>query len=485
MDNDKKTQYTVITVVVLLLLVVIAVTILFIINANKENSLKVKINQIYSSDYKLTAMGDYFIGTYNDKTISVVINNSGEEVYKTIEDIPYDNIYLLKDDNYLIYNTNDNNLNVYIFNGEEIKTLYSIKNVNNIKPIIYKNSYQEYIVGFVSVTETDTYLYNINDGNVVIIKDALLVGDSINEDKYYAFSNKYLVMKNADNLMGAVDYSGNLVIPYEYKNMINTYNDSFIVQNDKDLYGIISNKGEELVKVKYKAIDLYENYYLIVNKNNKMAIYSKDCTEIVDFKLNYDSLLDFDLRNNVNSIKLYRAGGRLFIVNNYMEDANKTEYEKHNLYVVKDGKVVETIKELGFGVNNYLIYIYDKEYNIKVYDTDFNLLFKVKLDDVKKINDIKLVSNTIYQVNYVLNDDKEEVKYYDNQGQEVEFNQGKLVLKNDEYLAYLKENNGNYELKVVDNKDNVLDSITGSKVDIKGNFVIVDNAIYEIVKKEN
>ena len=67
MDNDKKTQYTVITVVVLLLLVVIAVTILFIINANKENSLKVKINQIYSSDYKLTAMGDYFIGTYNDK----------------------------------------------------------------------------------------------------------------------------------------------------------------------------------------------------------------------------------------------------------------------------------------------------------------------------------------------------------------------------------------------------------------------------------
>ena len=239
MDNDKKTQYTVITVVVLLLLVVIAVTILFIINANKENSLKVKINQIYSSDYKLTAMGDYFIGTYNDKTISVVINNSGEEVYKTIEDIPYDNIYLLKDDNYLIYNTNDNNLNVYIFNGEEIKTLYSIKNVNNIKPIIYKNSYQEYIVGFVSVTETDTYLYNINDGNVVIIKDALLVGDSINEDKYYAFSNKYLVMKNADNLMGAVDYSGNLVIPYEYKNMKNTYNDSFIEKKMIKIYMVL------------------------------------------------------------------------------------------------------------------------------------------------------------------------------------------------------------------------------------------------------
>ena len=481
MDNEKKTQYTIITIVVLLLLVVIAVTILFVIREKQTDSLKVKINQIYLSDYKVKPMGEYFIGTYNDQTISVVIDKEGKEVYKSVEDIYYDNIYLLKDDNYLIYNTKDNNLNVYIFDKQKISLLYSVSNVNNIKPIIYKNSYQEYIVGFVRVTDKDTYLYNVKDDKVVVIKDALLVGDSINEDKYYANSNKYLIMKNKDNLMGAIDYQGNVVIPYKYKNMINTYNDSFIVQNNKDLYGIISNKDEELIDIKYKVIDLYENYYLVVNKNNKMAVYSREYEQIVDFKLNYDSLLDFDLRSNFNSARLFRAGGRLFVVNNYMEDENKTEYEKHNVYVISNGKVSETINELGFNINN-LIYLYDKDYNVKVYDTDFNLLFTVKLDEVKKINKISLVSNNIININYVLNNEEEANKYYDKLGNEVTFNEGELVYRNDEYVAYIKDNK---TLNVLDNEGNLLDSISGSKITVKGNFAIVDNGIYEIVKKEN
>ena len=147
MDNTKKTQYTIITIVVLLLLVVIALTILFIINASQTDSIKVKINQIYLSDYNLKPMGDYFIGSYNNDKISVIINKQGEEVYKSIEDISYNHIYRLKDDNYLIYYQDNNNLNVYIFDGENIKELYQLNDVKNLKPLIYKNSYQEYIVG--------------------------------------------------------------------------------------------------------------------------------------------------------------------------------------------------------------------------------------------------------------------------------------------------------------------------------------------------
>ena len=484
MNNEKRTQYTIIVIVVLLLLVVIALTILFIIKAKQTDNLQVKINQIYLSDYDIKPVGNYFIGSYNKNTVNALIDRTGKEVYKPLEDIVYDNIYLLKDDNYLIYNTKDNNLNTYVFDGNKISLLYSISNVNNVKPIIYKNSYQEYIIGFVSVTETDTYLYNAKNDKVVVIKDALLIGDSINDDKYYAYSNKYLIMKNSDNLMGAIDYNGNVVIPYEYKNMINTYNDSFIVQNEKGLYGIISNKGEELIKTNYKVIDLYENYYLLVNKNNKMAIYSKDYNEIIGFKMNYDSLIDYDLRSNMNSLRLFRAGGRLFVVNNYLEDTNKTEYDKHNLYVVDNGKVINEIKQLGFGVNN-LIYLYDKDYNVKIYDTDFNLLFEVKLDDVKKINKVDLVSNEVIRINYVLNNDQETNKYYDKIGKEVEFKEGKLVLRKDEYVAYLEDKDETMTLKVLDNNGNELDSISGKQIIVKDNYVIVDKGIYEIVKKEN
>lgn len=484
MNNEKRTQCTIIAIVVILLLVVISVTILFIINAHKTNKLNVKINQIYSSDYKLSMMGEYFVGTYDDKTISVIINNNGEEIYKGLSDISYDDIYLLKDDNYLIYSNSDNNLNTYIFNGIDIKELYSISNVGNVRPILYKNSYQEYLVGFVAVDENNTYLYNVYNSDVVTIKDAIIVEDNINNDKYYVNSNKYLIIKNNDGLMGAIDYSGNIVIPCEYKNMINTFNDSFIVQNNKDLYGIVSSKGEELIKINYKVVDLYNNYYLLVNKNNKMAIYSSNYEEIVGFNLDYDTLLDFDLRSNMNSIKLFRAGGRLFVVNNYMEDANKTEYDKHNLYVINNGKLVETIKQLGFNVNN-LIYLYDKDYNIRIYDTDFNLLFETKLDDVKKINKVGYVANNIVSINYTLNNDEVVNKYYYIDGMETTFEEGKLVLRNDEYVVYLKEENGNKVLNVKDNEGNLLDSITGEKMIVQGNFVIVDNGIYEIVKKEN
>ena len=173
-----------------------------------------------------------------------------------------------------------------------------------------------------------------------------------------------------------------------------------------------------------------------------------------------------------------------------MEDENKTEYEKHNVYVISNGKVSETINELGFNINN-LIYLYDKDYNVKVYDTDFNLLFTVKLDEVKKINKISLVSNNIIklelenkiiQFNYVLNNEEEANKYYDKLGNEVTFNEGELVYRNDEYVAYIKDNK---TLNVLDNEGNLLDSISGSKITVKGNFAIVDNGIYEIVKKEN
>ena len=290
-------------------------------------------------------------------------------------------------------------------------------------------------------------------------------------------------MKNNDNLMGAVDYNGYVVIPYQYANIINTYNDSFIIENQKQQYGIISNKNEVIIKPNYKVIDLYENYYLLVNKNNKLAIYSKDYNEIVGFKMKYDSLLDYDLRSSMNSLHLYKAGGRLFIVNNYMEDANKTEYENHNLYIISNGKINETITQLGFDVNN-IIYLYDKAYNLKIYDTDFNLLFSVQLNDVEKINNINLVSNNTIQINYTSNDEQEINKYYNQTGEEVNFDQGKLVLRNEEYVAYIKESDGIKSLNIFDNNENLLDSITGQSITVKGNFAVVDKGIYEIVKKE-
>ena len=47
------------------------------------------------------------------------------------------------------------------------------------------------------------------------------------------------------------------------------------------LYGIINKNGESIVKTKYKAIDLYSNYYLVVDNNDNMAVYDKDYKNII------------------------------------------------------------------------------------------------------------------------------------------------------------------------------------------------------------
>ncbi len=485
MNSDKKTQYIIITVVSILLLIVVAIFLYFLLNRNnnnKVNTLSVELNQIYSSDYDLKFMNGYFIGMYEPNNINVIINNKGEEIYTSNNNLYFDNIYLLKDGNTLIYNNRDNNLNVYIFDGKKVSNLYTIKGVTNVKPIICNNSYQEYIVGLVSTNNDDTYIYNVLTGERLDLNDTIIMADNIIKDVYYVRNDKYLVVKNKDNLMGVINYEGKVIIDYKYENIINTYNDLFVAINNKDKYGIISSSEEEIIDFKYKVIDIYPDYLLVVDNNNKMAVYDKNCQKVTGFTLKYDPLLTYDLRSTMNSIKLYSAGGRIFVVNNYMEDINKTEYDLHNLYIISNGKVTKTMTQLGFDIKG-IIYIYDKDYNIEIYDTDFNLLFKVKLENVKKIEQITYVSNRNILLQYLDTSDKINSLYYDNTGKEVEFNYGDLVFKNDEYQAYVKNLEDNATLIILDNDNKELRRISGKKIEVFGNYVIVDNSIYEMVRK--
>ena len=484
--NNKKNQYILIAVVTFLLLIVIALTIYFIItnHHNNDKSMNVKINQIYSSDYNLEFMGDYYLGTYEDNNINVIINKNGEEIYTSVNNLYYDHIYMLKDGNHLIYNIKDNILNAYIFDGKTISFLYSIEGATNIKPIICNNSYQEYIIGFVSLIDNNTYIYNILDGKRLELNDIIIIGDNIINDTYYVRNDEYLIVKNKDNLMGAIDYTGKVIIDFKYKNLINTYHNSFVALNEKDKYGLLSNTSEEILKFNYNAIDIYPNYYLVVNNNNKIAIYNKKYEKITNYNMNYDPLITFDLRNTLNSLKLYEAGGRLYVINNNSEDFNKTEYERHNLYVINNGKIIKTINQIGFNING-LIYYYDKDYNINIFDTDFNQLFTTKLNDVKTINDIKYISNNIININYLNNKDEVVNKYYQSNGEETSFNLGTFLFKYDEYQGYIKEENNYKTLTIYDNDNQKLNSITGKKIQINGNYLIVDNAIYEIIKEGN
>lgn len=482
MEKEKINQMFVIIVIMVLLIFVVVFVVSTLLSSKEDNvdKLQVKFNQIYSSDYELRAIDDkYFIGSYEKNIINVIIDNNGQEIYKGNENIYYENIYKTKNDEYIIYNNIDNKLNVYLFDGEKMETLYNLDNVSYIKPVIYKGIDQEYIVCFVSVVNDDLYIYSLDNIGMKIIDDVSLMGDQINDSFYYIYNDEYLVVKNKEEKMGVIDLFGEVVIDYKYDNILNTYNNSFIVLDDSK-YGIIDEHGEKLLKSSYKAIYDFGNYYIVVNTKNKMALYNEEYDNLTGFKMDYDSLIPFDLRGSVRSVMLYKVNGKIVVVNNYLEDVNKTEYDKHDFYIINGEDIQKEIEQIGFGCGN-VVYTYDDDYKIKIYDNYFETILEYKLNNVSKVEDILLVGNNLYQVIYYDNENKLTKVYIDNDGQERDYDLGTILFDKTLYTGFIKEEDNLLSLTMYDKNLEILDTLEGKYIDNVGDYVVVDNSIYKIV----
>ena len=482
MEKEKINQMFVIIVIMVLLIFVVVFIVSTLLSSKEDNvdKLQVKFNQIYSSDYELRAIDDkYFIGSYEKNIINVIIDKNGQEIYKGNKNIYYENIYKTKNDEYIIYNNIDNKLNVYLFDGEKMETLYNLDNVSYIKPVIYKGIDQEYIVCFVSVVNDDLYIYSLDNIGMKIIDDVSLMGDQINDNFYYIYNDEYLVVKNKEEKMGVIDLFGEVVIDYKYDNILNTYNNSFIVLDDSK-YGIIDEHGEKLLKSSYKAIYDFGNYYIVVNTKNKMALYNEEYDNLTGFKMDYDSLIPFDLRGSVRSVMLYKVNGKIVVVNNYLEDVNKTEYDKHDFYIINGEDIQKEIEQIGFGCEN-VVYTYDDDYKIKIYDNYFETILEYKLNNVSKVEDISLVGNNLYQVIYYDNENKLTKVYIDNDGQERDYDLGTILFDKTLYTGFIKEEDNLLNLTMYDKNLEILDTLEGKYIDNVGDYVVVDNSIYKIV----
>lgn len=484
MEKEKINQIILITIIVVLLIAVGCFVIYaFLINSNKTSEqIQVKINQIYSSEYNITALDtQYFIGTYEDHKISVIIDSEGQEVYQSMDDIYYDHIYKMKNGNYLIYNNLDNTLNTYIFDGEKVSPFYKIADVSYVKPILYKNEELEYIVGFASMTDDALFLYNLDNSGIVVVEDVSLVGDYASDNVYYTYQENRLVVKKNDGLMGVIDLSGKVILDYQYKNIMSTYHDSYIVQNQKDKYGILDKSGETLLKSSYQAIYSFSHYYVVVNTSNKMALYDTSYHNLTGFQMYYDPLLPFYLRSNINSVQLYEVHGKIVVVNNYLEDVNKTEYEKHNLYVLDEkGNILKNIQQIGFDCTKTL-YSYDKDYRVSLYDSSFAVIREISLEDVYKIDEVLSVSATVVQVKYENGQGEQQVRYFQEDGQEIEMNLGDNLFYKDLYSGYLKEEEDSSTFTIYDSSLQEMDSLKGKNIQVIGDYIIADHSIYKII----
>lgn len=479
MNQEKRNQYLVVGIVVILLIAVFCVG---IYEAVKYNNKRLKeqgyiFNQIYFSEYTLDMIDEkYFIGYIGEKQVNVIVDQYGKEVFSNGVDLYYDDIYKTKEGNYLFYNNRNNRLVAYTFNGQNIDKVLDINDVLNVKPIIYTNNNIEYILGFSSTKDGSLQLYMLNNSGIISIPDVTLMYDHVVSNKNYVYSDKYIVVSNSEQLYAIYDLVGNKVVDFEYKDIKNTLNNSFIVKNSKGKYGIIDINKKELVKIKYKAIDVYNNNYLVVDGSN-MAIFNNNYENITGFKMKYDSTIEFNLRND-NSMHLWHVGNNFVVVNNYLQDMKKIEYTKRSAYFIKNNKITNTIKQVGFE-NNGLVYSFNDEYLVTFYGSELDEDYSIQLKNVNKLLSISNVTIDTIKVLYLNKENKEEVKYY-KKGKEIEFNYGTSLFFNEDYEIIFNDKD---EVSIYNLDMKKIDSLEGNNVIYKNNYLIVDSGIYRIEKK--
>lgn len=470
MDKEQKNRTILISVISILLIIVVAVFIYLFFHSQKKEQLKINLEQIYLSEYNLVKKGDFYFSQKNNYLYAIV-NNKGQEIYKGTEGIFYDGIYLTKDGNYLIYSNQNNNLTTYLFDGTKLTKQYEISDVYYVKPILYHELNNDYIIGFTSSNEDTLYLYGLNNTGIIALKDCSLVGDLYKNDIYYTNNDQYYIISNKNNLMGLIDHNGQSLIDFKYKNLYSTENNTFVALNSQDKYGLIDAYDQALIKFKNDLIIPFKDNYLVV-KSERMALYNNEYQNLTGFKLNYNKS-NYNLRNSSN-VNLYQIKDKIIIINNYKMGSSSV-YK--NLYLLKNNKIVKTITQTSFG-KNALIYSY---YNnlLTIYNDNFEVQKKLTITnkDIKYITKVSLIQNQNYEIEYFDNKNKKQIIYYNEDGEQPKFKYGNLVYQSQQYMVY-KENNNKYN--IISNENKLLKTITSEKIKEYNEYFIIDKGLYKI-----
>ena len=457
MDESRRNRILLVVIIVIMLLVIIIGGILLHINKEEKKSL-VKLKQLYVSDYKVVPFDKYFLGVTDSKIVSVIDEN-GAELYLNDNGVKYDGFYMKNEDTPIVYNVFNDKLNVYVIGNKGPNKLFTINDVSEVIPLIYKNG-GEHLLGFVQYKDNDTYIYNFENKGLVVLDGITLVGDKISNNVIYTYSKDNIITKK-DDMYGSVNIDGKQQLDYKYDDLIND-GISIIFSIDKK-YGVMNTNKEVVLKANNKIVKKVEDGYLI--GNDKLSFYDNLLKPIVKNKIVHN-INNYSLRED-SSLYEYNVNSNYVIINNYLEEYLDKDYKYHNMYVIKDKKV-NTIQQTGFN-NKEVIYSYNKGV-ITIYSSLLEKELEIKTD-IKKIKEIIRVQNNDYYVRT----DKEGI-IFNKQGKKIKNTWGKLLYYNDRYLIYCN----NKKIKFLDYYNEVLETLDGNDIMISNNRLVVDGNIYLI-----
>ena len=474
MDKDRKNRIFLILIVIFLLLFVVGIGIYEFFGKKKENNnkLNVSIVEIYASDYELIKQGDFFLGIKDNK-VYLVLSSDGKELYRNEEGMPYQSIFETRDGSFLLYDNRDNILSTMLYDEDNNSfiNLQTIDKVNYAKPIVYEGKDKKYVLGFCSNDDDNLYLYNSNVG-IKVLNHTSLVADKYDQKKdlYFTYT-EYIVVRNSTGMVGLIDVYGNTMVDYQYNNIVGLKNNKYIVINKNNTYNVIDNKGNKLLDNDYQYISYKDGYYFVM-KNNKVAIFDEELTQLSGFIMNHN-IGELNLRED-NYFSVRKINNKYYMWNN---DGMK-DFTYNDLYIVSNKKDNNKYNIGSFGISDFIYNYIDGE--LVIYNNNFEEIKRIGLGtEVKYVLDITTVENGTLFIEYINNDLEEAYCYVNSDGTLYNNKNGKMIRKTDNYLVYKK----NKELVIVNYNGEVLNNIKGEDIKISASYLIVDNNLYKIIIK--
>ena len=99
-----------------------------------------------------------------------------------------------------------------------------------------------------------------------------------------AYDGRIAALKNG--MMGFISTSGEVLIPFIYKEVENFKNGFAIVENEENKFGIIDIKGKTIIPLIYKKILSYENGFTWVSTDNGFQLLDKNGKVLITEKSN-------------------------------------------------------------------------------------------------------------------------------------------------------------------------------------------------------
>lgn len=219
-------------------------------------------------------------------------------------------------------------------------------------------------IQFNQIDCTGMYIYATNDKGEVDVYNTDGTVANIDSNIYILETDNSSYKIQIDNLQGSiysiVDSNNNKLTQGDYSYIKYLYDNHFIVSVSGGKLGIINDKDEKIVEIKYDSIENIDGTDCIVTRlseNNLVEIYNKKLEKICEMP-------NAIVETENNYIKIYNDDETIYFDYEGNKKDNKEIFQQNEIYANKQNEKWGFVDKSG---NVIIDYIYDKVTDINVY----------------------------------------------------------------------------------------------------------------------